>query len=125
MIYTEDSEYRVKFYIDLKTNKKPVQEFLDSTNLKSKTKVLKYIEFLRISKGILAEPYSRHIKDKIWELRVDFARGRCRILYFIFINKNIILLHAFTKHSAKTPLADIASAQTRYLEVINHRYLYE
>ncbi len=68
---------------------------------------MKYIEFLRIQKGYLEEPYSRHIKGKIRELRVDFGRNKHRIFYFVFVNKTIVLLHAFLKKTAKTPISEI------------------
>jgi phage-related protein len=89
------------------------------------TKVYKYIEFLRVSNGVLDEPYSRHIKDKIRELRVDFSNKKHRIFYFTFINKNIILLHAFLKKTPKTPPKEIKIAEENYIDVINNPKLYE
>jgi len=86
---------------------------------------LKYIEFLREHKGVLDEPYSRHIKGKIRELRVDFARNRHRVFYFVFVKRTIILLHAFLKTTAKTPISEIKKAQERYQDVIKNKQLYE
>lgn len=121
MIY---NGYRVKFYID-ENGGIPVLEYVDGLPDKEKAKVLKYIEFLRERDGILDEPYSKHIKGKIRELRVDFARNRHRIFYFTFIGKTIILLHAFLKKTAKAPLSEIKRAEDNYSQVISNKEIYE
>lgn len=123
MIYNEN--YKVKFYCDNQTGYSPVNEYLNSLDLKIRAKIYKYIEFLRSHDGYLDEPYSKHIQDKIRELRVDFANGRYRLLYFSFVNKNIIFLHIFLKKTAKTPNREIKIARQRYNEVINNPKIYE
>lgn len=125
MIYTESNEYRVKFYIDIETEESPVLKYIDSLDKKQKAKILKYIEFLRTNKGVLYEPYSKHIKGKIRELRIDFGKNRHRIFYFTFIKKTIILLHAFLKHTPKTPEIEIKIAENNYYIVINNPKIYE
>lgn len=123
MIYNET--YKIKFYKNSRTGHNPVRDYINSLDLKYRSKIYKYIEFLRSSQGYLDEPYSRHIRGKIRELRVDFTNNRYRILYFSFVNRNIILLHAFLKKSAKTPNKDIRIAMSRYNEIINNLKSYE
>ncbi len=125
MIYTGSSEYKVKFYTDPKTGKSFVFEYIDDLDEKQKAKVLKFIEFLREHDGVLDEPFSKHIKGKIRELRVDFGKNKHRIFYFTFINKNIVLLHAFLKHTQKTPLSEIRTAENNYYIVVNNPKIYE
>ena len=127
MIYTEhrEEEYRVKFYLDTQTNKSPVKEYIDRLTAKEKAKILKYIDFLRENRGMLDEPYSKHITGKIRELRVDFSANRHRIFYFTFINKTIILLHAFLKKTAKTPIQEIKRAENRIEDVFLNKGIYE
>ena len=125
MIYTKDSEYRVKFYLNSRTGQSHPLDYINKLPTKEKAKVLKYIEFLREHKGILDEPYSRHIKDKIRELRVDFARNRFRIFYFLFVGKTIIILHAFSKRTSKTPVSEINLAERNYYDVLKNQKLYE
>jgi len=110
------SNYEVQYYVDNR-GRAPVREYIDSLNLKEKAKVLKYVDFLRQNDGKLDEPYSRHIEGKIRELRVDFHRNRHRIFYFTFIGKRIILLHAFLKKTAKTPINEINQAKKNYLDI--------
>ncbi|MBU3934720.1 type II toxin-antitoxin system RelE/ParE family toxin [Patescibacteria group bacterium] len=123
MIYN-NIEYKVKFYRNLKDNKSPILEYIDNLEIKEKAKVFKYIDFLRTNKGILDEPYSKHIKGKIRELRVDFSSKKHRIFYFTFIGKNIILLHAFLKKTAKTPPIEIKKAEQNYKNVLSNLKIY-
>ena len=122
MIYNE-SRYKVKFYQDNKGNI-PVIEYLEKVGKREKAKILKYIEFLRMNNGYLDEPYSKHIKGKIRELRVDFSKNKHRIFYFTFIKKTIILLHAFLKKTQKTPIKEIKKAKIHLEDVKNNPKLY-
>lgn len=125
MIYNANIEYKVKFYKNLETGQSPVLEYIKRLREKEKAKVLKYIEFLRQHKGYLEEPHSRHIRGKIRELRVDFSKNKHRIFYFIFIKKPIILLHVFSKKTAKTPESEIRKAKENYYNVLINKKLYE
>lgn len=125
MIYNKEEKYKVKFYWNKDSAKSEVREYIYNLNKKERTKVLKYIEFLRINNGVLDEPYSKHIKGKIRELRIDFSNKKHRIFYFTFVNKNIILLSVFLKKTAKTPLTEIKKAEQNYNNVINNPKFYE
>jgi phage-related protein len=125
MIYLNNTEYKVKFYKNSQTGESLILEYIENLNHIEKAKILKYIEFLREHNGYLDEPYSRHIKGKIRELRVDFSKNRFRVFYFIFIGKTIILLHVFLKKSEKTPIQEIKKAEENYCDVLNNSKLYE
>jgi phage-related protein len=126
MIYIENiTDYKVKFYKDIKTNQSPVLKYIKELRDKEEAKVLKYIEFLRTQKGYLREPYSKHIKGKIRELRVDFGRNRHRVFYFIFVKKTIVLLHAFLKKTTKTPISEIKKAEEKCQNVLRNPKTYE
>lgn len=125
MIYNETEEYRIRFFKNIHTGEIPVEIYLNNLSKKDRAKILKYVEYLRQHQGVLDEPYSKHIRGKIRELRVDFARNHHRIFFFTFINRNIVLLHGFLKTTKKTPEAEITKAEANYFQVINNRYLYE
>ncbi len=126
MIYNGTTkEYKVKFYKDIRTGRSPVLDYIKKLKEKEEAKVSKYIEFLRVNKGYLDEPYSRHIKGKIRELRVDFSRNKHRIFYFVFIKKTIILLHAFLKRTPKTPNSEIKKAEENYKNILKNPKIYE
>ena len=119
------SDYKIKFYQNSISKKEPVFDYLKTLDTKNRAKILKYVDFLREHNGYLDEPYSKHIKGKIRELRVDFSRNRHRVFYFTFVNKNIILLHSFLKKTKKTPLIEINRANKNLNDVINNSKLYE
>src|SRR3989344_5735443 len=118
-------EYKVKFFVDSQTGRVPVKEYLDEISDKERAKILKYIEFLREHQGVLDEPYTKHIRDKIRELRVDFGRNRHRVFFFTFVGRNIILLHAFLKKTSQTPESEITKAFNNYYKVLSNSKLYE
>jgi len=118
-------EYKTKFYTNVKDGRSPVLNYIEKLQDKEKAKVFKFIEFLRIKNGRLDEPYSKHIKGKIRELRIDFSKNRHRIFYFTFINKTIILLHCFLKTTKKTPIIEIKKAEENYKNVLSNSKIYE
>lgn len=113
------SNYEVQYYVDDR-GRSSVREYIHGLNLKERAKVLKYIDFLRENEGKLDEPYSRHIEGKIRELRVDFGKNKHRIFYFTYVSKKIILLHAFLKKTAKTPITEINQAKKNYINIIKN-----
>ena len=56
----------------------------------------------------IREPYTKHLKGDLWELRTQ----NIRILYFLHRGA-IVLLHAFKKKTIKTPREDIDLALKR------------
>ena len=63
--------------------------------------------------ALLKEPYTKHIRDKIREIRIRDNRGAVRVLYFTFTGKRFVLLHGFIKKSDKTPEKEIEIAERR------------
>ncbi|MBU1290176.1 type II toxin-antitoxin system RelE/ParE family toxin [Patescibacteria group bacterium] len=112
MIY--NNKYKVFYYCNGRNKRAPVFEYIKKLSSKDRAKVFKYIDFLRDNKGVLDEPYSKHIKDKIRELRVDFSRNRHRVFYVVVIEKRIILLSAFFKKTSKTPKQEIIRALNNF-----------
>lgn len=102
------------FYQDARTGRFPVRDYLDDLTEKEHKKASSSITYLAQMRGYLNEPFARHIEGSIRELRVDFARNHHRIFYFAAIGRRIILLHAFRKNTAKTPLREIAIAKERH-----------
>jgi len=98
----------------------PVQEFLDKLPIKHHAKALRDIDVLEKYGTTLTEPHVKHIKGKLWELRIKSANDISRIFYFIPVSKKIILLHGFVKKMQKTPNKEIETANN-YLEDYRRR----
>jgi len=124
MIYPKRGEYGLKFYQNSNTKKKPIDDYLNKIGRKEKAKISKYLEFLRLQNGQLPVPLVKHIRGKIWELRVDFSHKKYRLLYCV-LSKRIIILHVFLKKVAKTPIIAISIAQKHYEDVHSHKQIYE
>jgi len=114
------NNYQIEYYKNSHNNNEPAKEFIIALPYKIRSKIFSYLILLRESNGRLNYPYSSHIKDKIWELRIDFAKNCYRIFYFVFINKRIVLLHAFLKKTNKTPQQEIQKAINNYDDFINN-----
>ena len=112
----EKEKYSVIFYKD-RRGRQPIAEYLaELVNTKSKdarikfNKIEDYIRVLKI-RGISArEPFIKHLKDEIWELRPL----KDRILFAAFDGKSFILLHYFRKETQKTPIREILQAKRNY-----------
>lgn len=75
----------------------PVKDFLDKLNIKHHAKALREIDLLEKYGTTITKPHVKHIKGKLWELRIQSSGDISRIFYFIPIFNGIILLHGFVK----------------------------
>ena len=105
--------------------KRPVLEYLrklaKNNDKDSRIKLNKLNEYIQqLSKGgtSIGEPYIKHLRGKIWELRPL----RNRILFAAWDGKNFVLLHHFMKKTQKTPPKEIEQAM-RNLSDIRERGL--
>ena len=83
----------------------PVKEFLDSLDVKMRAKFLMEIKLLEEKGNQLREPYSKPLRDGIFELRAKVGTDISRVLYFL------ILTHGFIKKTRKTPSSEIEKAK--------------
>lgn len=101
--------FDVDFYT-LPDGTKPVQEFLDSLNVKMRAKALGSLKILQERGNTLREPFSKPIDKGVFELRIKFASDITRIFYFFFDGKKIIMTNGFVKKTQKTPRREIEKA---------------
>ena len=111
--------YRIRFYKD-KQGKRPVVEYLknlreskNERDRKQAEKINDYIQTLKVLGKAAGLPYVRHIGGELWELRP----ARDRILFFSWIDNQIVLLHQFTKKTQKTPRSEIDKAMREIAQV--------
>ena len=107
----------VEYYKDVEGNE-PAADFIDMLPVKTKTKVFRTIKMLKEYGVLLKEPYTRHIRGKIRELRIKDSQGAIRVLYFTYTGRRFILLHGFIKKTDKTPVQDIELAEKRMRDFI-------
>ena len=103
-------------YYESENAQRPVEEFLNSLNNKTKAKILARIDFLEEHWHELRRPYIDIIEDGLWELRIQFARSKVRVIYAYMFRDYIILLHGFFKTTGSIPQADKLAARKRMLD---------
>lgn len=91
----------------------PVREFIDSLDEPTQDDVLAAFEYLRIRNVHARTPHVKHVRDKLYELRVTSNDNNYRFFYFFYINRRIVILHAIEKKRQDLPKADIDLAIKR------------
>ncbi len=104
--------FNVEFYKS-KDGKEPVVIFLDSLDNKMKAKLIGLLELLEEKGTALRLPYSSYLEDGIFELRCIQGNNITRVLYFFYIEKQIIVTNGFIKKTQKTPRKEIELAKKR------------
>lgn len=76
--------------------------------------------FLRLSERIesvglerIGEPHLKHLRGKLWEMRLTGRDGIGRAIYLTATGRRVILVHAFAKKTRKTPQSALALAEQR------------
>lgn len=108
--------YKIVFYED-NQGKKPAREYLKALKKKKDKasrikadKITQYLHYLRTDGTFIGQPIVKHIEGDIWELRP--AKDR---IFFVVYHKGVfVLLHAFTKKTAKTPEKELERARAEY-----------
>ena len=64
------------------------------------------------------EPYVKHIRGKLFEIRAKGKDGIARVFYFTMTGQRIILIHGFIKKTRKTPKKELDTAVVRMKEIL-------
>lgn len=83
--------------------------------------MLRTIDLLEVNGTELRMPYSRSLRDGIFELRAKQGSNITRVLYFFFIGNKAVLTNGFTKKTQETPLSEITLA-VKYRKDYERRY---
>jgi len=102
VIYYEDEE-----------NVRPVEEFINGLDSKTKIKVSARITLLQEQWQELRRPYVDFLQGGLYELRVVLFGNQVRVIYAYMFKDYIILLHAFHKRSDEVSQEDISKARER------------
>jgi phage-related protein len=112
--------FEVDFY-EKENGEQPAKEFLLSLSIKMRAKMSDIISLLQDNGNDLRMPYSKHLGDGIFELRAKVGSDISRVLYFFYIDKQIILTNGFIKKSQKTPKREIDLAKKYREDYLSRR----
>ena len=98
-------------YFELDDGTMPALDFIRAQPTKMRAKLFKNISMLEEFGTALRMPYSEHLEDGIFQIRVVFGSDITRILYFFVVGGKAILTHGFVKKELKTPQSEIERAK--------------
>jgi phage-related protein len=96
-----------------------VERELDPLAVDIRQRFLRIVELIELH-GLAAmrEPHIKHLEGKLWEMRMKGKDGIARAIYVTAERERIVVLHAFTKKTQKTPARALDVARTRAKEVV-------
>ena len=110
---SQQSNWRIEFFVD-KQGRSPVEEFLNDLPVKERAKAERLIQLLRQHGHKLELFGGSQVKAlKGHKPLKELRPVPNRVIYFIYENERIILLHGFKKKSNKTPQREIKKAESR------------
>ncbi|MFM9414137.1 type II toxin-antitoxin system RelE/ParE family toxin [Peptococcus simiae] len=109
------SNFAVEFF-EKEDGTYPAEEFILSLDIKMRAKAFRTLELLELKGNFLREPYSKHLEDGIFELRIKQSNNIARVLYFFVIGNRVILTNGFIKKTQKTPTKEIEISKQRRKE---------
>ena len=117
------TKYHVLFF-EKENGDIPVEDFINSLDLKLSAKVYRLIAILSENGSNIREPYSKHLEDGIFELRVQLGSNNTRVLYFFMVGHRIVLTNGFVKKTSKTPSSEIDIAKAYRKEYLEREAYY-
>ena len=98
----------------------PAKAFLLTLDKKMRAKMVSMISLLQNNGYELREPYSKYLSEGIFELRAKVGSDVTRVLYFFYVDRQIVLTNGFVKKTKKTPKKEIERAK-KYRADFLHR----
>jgi phage-related protein len=81
----------------------------------------RYLRILELieSHGLeqVREPYVRHLRGRLWEMRMRGRDGIARAIYVTATGRRVVVVRVFAKKTEKTPRREIELALRRAREV--------
>jgi len=104
--------WKILFYEDHRGNSPPL-DFINGLPAKERAKVDYGLRLLCEFGLALGMPHARRIEDELWELRP----GKNRLLYCVYSERQVIVLHGFRKTTRETPEKHKRIARARIQDI--------
>ncbi len=109
--------WTVNLYRDARGNV-PVEDFLVNLPETDRARIAWIINLLQEYGLQLGPPYVKHLRGKLWELRIRAGRSAYCIIYFAYVGQRFIILHGFLKKTRKTPRRELEIAERRMADFL-------
>ena len=112
---------KIIFY-RFENGKCPVEDYLETLSTKQVEKVFFVLDLVE-SIDIVPRKFFKKLQatDDIWEVRIQHGNNIYRLLGFFDGNDLVVLNHALTKKTQKTPKRDIKIAEQRKKDYFSRR----
>ncbi len=107
------STWQIYFYEDHR-GRSPVMEYINKLPASDRARINNVLRLLEEFGTKLGMPHARPIEGKLWELRP----GGNRLLYFLYLGRTFVILHAFRKQTKRTPDREIEIANRRMSAIL-------
>ena len=114
------NKFTIEFY-EKENGEIPIELFLLEQNKKMRAKIVGLLQILGDYGYSLREPYSKHLEEGIFELRVKLGSDLTRLLYFFYYEGKIIITNGFVKKTQRTPRKEIEKAKKYRADYIKRR----
>ena len=94
-----------------------MEEFLLSLSVDERAKCLAYMDLLVDQPLQMPASIAKQVAGKLWELRPEYGGVEMRLLYFFFVERRIVFVHALKKKRQALERGDIELALRRMAEV--------
>jgi phage-related protein len=100
------------------TGNSPVERYIQQQDAPTRARILAALQAFREEFPQVQTVSIKHLRGKLWELRIRDARGRQHRLLYAVIAPDLVVLHAFLKKVQKTPPEALDLAERRLREVL-------
>jgi phage-related protein len=96
-----------------------VERELDDLAQDVRQRFLRIVELIE-KYGVAAvhEPHVKHLEGRLWEMRMKGKDGIARAIYITATGERVVVVHAFTKKTKKTPVRALEIARARAKEIV-------
>ena len=109
-------------FYHLENGKCPVEDYLESLTNKQVEKVFFVLDLIETINVIPRKFFKKlEATDDIWEVRIQYGNNIFRLFGFFDGNGLVVLHHAFTKKTQKTPKKEIKIAEQRKKDYFSKR----
>jgi len=104
-----DGKWQIIYY-ETRSGQSPVFDFIQSFEMKTRSKISNTLDLLKEYGICLGQPHSKKLTGTdLWELRI-LGTDNLRIFYVAIIQKSFLLLHGINKKKQKTDIKDVRIA---------------
>ncbi len=112
--------WAVVFYETARGNR-PTELWLAQQDTKVQARFARIFDLLEEHGTGVHEPYVAHLRDKLWEARLEHQRVQYRLLYFPAPHWLFVMLHGFVKKTQRTPSREMDVPEQRMRDYLERR----